>query len=202
MEDLIQNVHTLFGELPSHWQSPSAPSSNVAETTPTDNYSSLFFSSEFPESVEVQATGSTSRHHPGIIDGIPSSTQSSFSLPPDSPSESRLLPPLTTLLSPLLGLSSPKNVAEGVETTTPKQLIPEGKDTEAIRISPNDTPPDVVPLPATTSVSEWHLDQSQLPPHPEAPMRSQSPVVSESVVSSASRFPLSSATSLQTGMGS
>ncbi|KAN0140307.1 hypothetical protein V8E53_002203 [Lactarius tabidus] len=40
--------------------------------------------------------------------------------------------------------------------------------TEAIRTLPNNTPPDVVPLLAPTSVAEWRLHQSQLPPHPEA----------------------------------
>jgi hypothetical protein len=194
MEDLIQNAHTLFDERPS--QSPPVPSSNVAETTFTDNYSSLFFSSKLPG---VQATGSTPRHRPGLVDGIPTSTQSSSS---DAPPESRLTPPPTTLLSPLLGLSLPKNLTEGVEMTTQEQLIPEGRDTEAIRTLPNSTPPDVGPLPTVTSVAEGQLHQSRSPPHPEALRRPQSPLAAESLISSTSKFPHSSATSLQTGMGS
>lgn len=77
MEGLIQNAHTLFDERPS--QSPPVPSSDVAETTPTHTYGSSFLSPELPQFAEVQVTGSTSRHRPGIVDDRPASTHSSFS---------------------------------------------------------------------------------------------------------------------------
>jgi hypothetical protein len=198
MEDLIQNAHTLFDEGPS--QPSPVPSSNVEETMSTDTYSSLFFSSEWPESAEVQAMASTSRHRPGLVDGIPTSTRPSFSSFP-SPESRFTLPPID-LVSPPLGLSSPKNLTEGVETTTQERRMPKGAGTEAIRTSPNSTPPDVISRPAATSVAEWRLQLSRTPPHPEALRRLQSPLASESVLSSTSNFPRSSATSLQTGMGS
>ena len=197
MEDLIQNAHTLFDERPS--ESPPVPSSDVAEPKTAHTYSSLFLSPELPQSAEVQAAGSTSRHRPGFVDGIPASTHSSFSsFPTDASPESRLTPPPIDLLSPLLGLSSSKTLAEGVETTTQEQLIPEARGTEAIMTLPNSTPPDVVPLPAPTSVAEWRLHQSRLPPDPEALTTPQSPP--ESLLSSMSNVPLSSAMSLQTRM--
>ncbi|KAN0140322.1 hypothetical protein V8E53_002218 [Lactarius tabidus] len=196
LEDLIQNAHTLFDERSS--QTPVVPSSYVAETESTLTHGSLFLSPEMPESVDVQATGSSSRHRPEIVDGA--STRSSFSsFPSDASPESRLTPPPIDLLSPLLGLSSSKTLTEGVETTTQEGLFPEARSTEAIAL-PNSTPADVVPLPAPTSVAEWRLHQSQLPPDPEALRIPQSPP--ESVLSSTSDFPLSSATSLQTRLWS
>ncbi|KAN0140324.1 hypothetical protein V8E53_002220 [Lactarius tabidus] len=194
LEDLIQNAPTLFDKLPS--QSPPVPSSNIAEVTSTDTYGSLFLSPESPESAEVEATGSSSRHRPGIVDGTPASAQSSFSsFPSDASPDSRSAPPQTALLSPLLGLSSSKTLMEGVETTAQEQLVPEARDTEVVK-----TPPDVVPLPGPTSVAEWRLHQSQLSPDPEAQSIPQTPP--GSVLSSTSDFPLSSATSLQTRLWS
>jgi hypothetical protein len=60
--------------------------------------------------------------------------------------------------------------------------------TEAIRTLPNNTPPDVVPLLAPTSVAEWRLHQSQLPPHPEALTIPQASNPPESVLSTTSGF--------------
>ncbi|KAN0140259.1 hypothetical protein V8E53_002155 [Lactarius tabidus] len=187
MEDLIQNAHTLFDEGPS--QPSPVPSSNVEETMSTDTYSLLFFSSEWPESAEVQAMASTSRHRPGLVDGIPTSTRPSFSSFP-SPESRFTLPPIDL------------NLTEGVETTTQERRMPKGAGTEAIRTSPNSTPPDVISRPAATSVTEWRLQLLRTPPHPEALRRLQSPLASESILSSTSNFLRSSATSLQTGMGS
>jgi hypothetical protein len=53
-------------------------SSHVAETT-SITHGSLFLSSELPQPTEVHAMDSTTRHHPVIVGGIPTSTQSSFS---------------------------------------------------------------------------------------------------------------------------
>ncbi|KAN0140320.1 hypothetical protein V8E53_002216 [Lactarius tabidus] len=101
LRDLIQNVHTLFDKRPS--QSPPVPSSIVAETMSTNTYSSLYLSPELPESTEVQAAGSPSRHRPGLVDGTPVSTQSSFSsFPSGGPAVSRLTPPPIHFLSHLL----------------------------------------------------------------------------------------------------
>ncbi len=195
MEDLIQNAHTLFDERPP--PSPPVPSLDVAGTTSTYTYGSLL-SPELPRPAEVGAMGSTTRHHPGLIGGIPTSTQSSFSSSPsDAAMESRLTPSLTPLLSPVMGLPSSKTLAEGVETTMQEQVIPEARGTKAVETLLHSTPPEVVPV-SPTSVAEWRLRQSQLSPHPEAPRISQSPP--ESVLSSTSEFPLSSATSLQTAM--
>ena len=85
--------------------------------------------------------------------------------------------------------------------TAQEEVIPSarGTTTAAVETWPNSTHPDVVSLPAPTSVAEWRLHQSRLSPHPEALTMPQSPP--ESVLSSMSDFPLSSATSLQTGMG-
>ncbi len=193
MEDLIQNAHTLFDERPP--PSPPVPSLDVAGTTSTYTYSSLL-SPELPQPAEVEAMGSTTRHRPGLIGGIPTSTQSSFSSSPsDAAMESRLTPSPTPLLSPLI--PSSKTLAEGVETTMQEQVIPEARGTKAVETLPHSTPPEVVPV-SPTSVAEWRLRQSQLSPHPEAPRIPQSPP--ESVLSSTSEFPLSSATSLQTAM--
>jgi hypothetical protein len=70
MEDLIQNAHTLFDKRDS--QSPPIPPSDVAKTASAHSYGSVL-SPEFPQSAEVQATGSSSRRYPGR-DGIPTST--------------------------------------------------------------------------------------------------------------------------------
>ena len=188
MEDLIHNAHTLFDERPS--QSPP-------ETASTQTYSSLFLS---PESADVQAMGSTSRHHPGFIDGVPTFTQSSFSsFPSDSSPESQFTPRPIDLLSPPLRLSPPKDLVERVQPITQEQPMPEAAGTVAIRTLPSSTP-DVIPLPAAINVAEWQLHQSRLPP--PTLRRPQSPLASESVLTSTSDYPLPSATSSQTGMGS
>jgi len=194
MEDLIQNVHTLFEERPP--PSPTVPSPNVHTTMSTCTYSSSFLSPDSPQPAEVQALDSTTRPA-GIVAGTPTSTHPSLPSTSDAAVESRLTLPPTTLLSPLLGLSSSKTLTEGVEATTQEQAIPKA-GTTAVETLPNSTPQEVVSLPAPTSVSEWRLHQSRLPSHPEALTTPHSPP--ESVPSSMSDFPLSSATSLQTGM--
>jgi hypothetical protein len=196
MEDLIRNADILFDEHPP--PSPPVPSlAPDAAETPTSTYASLF-SPEFPHPTEVQAMGSTTQHRPGLVGGIPTSTQSSFSFPSDSAMEIRLSesPSLTPLLSPLLGFLSSKTLTEGVETTTQGRVIPELKDSEAVETLPNSTPAEVVSV-LPTSVAEC---QSRLPPHHlEAVTIPQCPP--ETVLLSTSDFPLSSATSLQTRMG-
>ena len=195
MEDLIQHSHILFDDSPS--QSPPVPPlHDVSETTSALTYGSLFLSPEIPRSAEVQAKGPTSRHSPGTTGGIPTPTKSSFSsLPLDGAEESRP----TVLLSPLLGLPSSQTLTEGVETTTTEeQVTSEATGAETVETSPNSsTPPEVASL-GPTSVAEWRLRQSRLSTDPEARTIPQSPP--ESVLSSASNFRLSSATSLQTAM--
>jgi len=199
MEDLIQNAHTLFDERPS----PSAPvpSPSVADTTSmfTGTYGSLFLSPELPQPAEVEPMGSTTQHGPGFV-GVPTSMQSSSSLPSHAAMESRLTPP-TALLSPLLGFPSSKTPTEEMEMAT-QQVIPEARGSKPAETSLNGPPVDsevVSVLP--TSVAEWRLQvpHSRLAPHPEVPTIPRSPP--ESVLSSTSDFPLSSATSLQTRMG-
>ena len=189
MEDLIQNVDTLFDERPS--QSPPVPSLKVPETTSAYTYGSLFLSPELPQP--------TTKRHLGIVDGIPTSTQSSFSSLPEDPAvDSRRTPSPPGLLSPLLGLPSSKTLTEGVEESMQEQVIPDVRGPKAVERLANSNPAEVVPNPPS-SVTEWRLHQSRLPPHPAALTMPQSPP--ESVLSSMSDFPLSSATSLQTGMG-
>ena len=188
MEDLIQNAHTLFDERPT--PSPSVTSPDVAETASTLTYSP-YLSPDFPQLPEVHVTGPTNRYRPGLVDVVPPSSQFPFSLSVDGAMESRLTSSPTPLLSPLLGPLSPKTLREGVETTTQEQVIP-------VETSVNSTSAEAVSdLP--TSVAEWRLHQLRLPPQAEAVTTPQSPP--ESARSSLSDFPLSSATSLQTGVG-
>ena len=119
MEDLIRNAHTLFEERPS--QPPPVPS-NVAEATSTHTYGSLFLSPGFPQSSEIQAMGSTSRHRPQIDDGIHASSQSSSAFPSDGATVNCFAPPQATLMSPLRELSVSKMHTEGVKTTTQERL--------------------------------------------------------------------------------
>ncbi|KAI9448587.1 hypothetical protein H4582DRAFT_100622 [Lactarius indigo] len=188
LEDLIQNAHILFDE--RLFQSPPLPSPDVAETTSTHTNGSLFLSPEWPQPAEVM--GSSTRHR----------SSSSFSSSPSVvATESRftLTPSPTGLLSPLLGLPSSQTLTEGVETNTQEQIVPEAGGAKAVKTSPDSTPSEVMSVPLT-SVAEWRLRQSQLSlPHPEPPTIPQSPP--ESVLSSTSELPLSSATSLRTGIG-
>jgi len=114
---------------------------------------------------------------------------------PESPST----PTLTSLfLSPLLGLPSSQTLKEGAETSTGEKVIPKARGTKDMETMSNSiqAPPEVSAKVTPTSVAEWRLQvPSRLPPQPAIP---QSP--SESVLSSLSDFPLSSATSLQTRM--
>ena len=171
MEDLIRNAHTLFDERPS--QSLPFPSSNVAEATSTHTYGPLFLSPGFPQSSEIQATGSTSRYRPGIVDGIHASTQSSFSaFPSDGAVVNRFTPPQAALISPLRELSLSRMPTEGVQTTT-QERVTKARGTKG---------------------------KLRALPHSEAPTIPQSPP--GSILSSTSGFARSSATSLQTTMGS
>ena len=197
MEDLIQNAHTLFDEGPS--LPPPVPSPHVTEITSTYTYGSLL-SSELPHSAEVQAMNSTSGHRPRPVVGIPASNQTSFSsLPSDTTIESRLTPPPNALLNPLLGLTFPETLTEGVETTMQERAIPNARGSNAVEPLPSSTPPNVVSLPETSSVADWRLHQSRLPPHSEAVMMPQSPP--ESVLSSISDFTHPIAASSETRMG-
>ncbi len=187
MEDLIQNAHTLFDERPS--PSPPVPSPHVAKTASTYTYRSLFLSPELPQLAEVHAMGSTTRHRPGLVCGIPSSTQSSFSLlSSDAAMESCLTPSPTPLRRPLPGPPSSLILTEGVETTTQQQIISKARGTK------------VVISPLFTSVAGSRPPQPRLHPHQEALTIPQSPP--ESVLSSSTDPALASAsTSLQTRMG-
>jgi hypothetical protein len=172
LEDLIKNAHSLFDERPSESSSPPA---------------------------EVQTTGASTQHLPTTSGNFPTSSRSSFSsLLSDVTAESRLAPSPTARPSRLEGFPSSKTLTEGVDVTTQEQVIPEARSTEAVETLANSTPPEVVSVPPT-AVAEWRLRQSVLPPQPEAVTIPQSPP--ESMLSSLSNFPLSSATSLQTGMG-
>jgi hypothetical protein len=192
MEDLIRNAHTLFDEQPS--PSPPIPSFN-AETTTLYTYGSLFLSPELPQ---VQAVGSRTAHRSGLVGGAPSSTRSSLSLPSDAAMESRLTPSPAPLLSPLLGPPSSQTLTEAVEMTAQEELIPEARGPKSKETLVDSTPAEVVSVPLS-SVAEWRLRQSRLPPQTDSMTIPQSPP--ESVLSSMSDFPLSSATSLQTRMG-
>ncbi|KAF8257420.1 hypothetical protein EI94DRAFT_1817911 [Lactarius quietus] len=184
LEDLIQNVHTLFDERPS--TSPPVPPPHAAETTSLVS-SGSFLSSELPQSPKADAI----QHRPGLVGVVPTSTQSSFTLlPSDAPLESRFTPSPTAWPSRLLELPSSNTVVERAETASQEQVTPEGRGTEAGDASVNSPPPEVV----AGSVVEWRLRQSQLPPQPEAVTIPQSPP--ESVFSSSSDLPLSSVMSL------
>ncbi|KAI9456970.1 Rho GTPase activation protein [Lactarius psammicola] len=197
MEDLIRHARTLFDERPS--PSPTVPPPHVTEATSTLT-SGPFLSPELSQSPEGQAMSPTTRYHPGLVGGIPTSTQSSLSsLPSNASMESHLAPSLTPLLSPLQGLPSsqslPEGLTEGVETTRQEQVIPEARSTQAVETLINSTLAEGVSVPLT-SVARWRLHQSRLPPHSEAVTTPQSPP--ESVLSIMSDFPLSSATSSHT----
>ncbi|KAI9439453.1 Rho GTPase activation protein [Lactarius psammicola] len=143
MEDLIRHARTLFDERPS--PSPTVPPPHVTEATSTLT-SGSFLSPELSQPPEGQAISSTTRYHPGLVGGIPTSTQSSLSsLPSDASMESHLAPSLTPLLSPLQGLPSsqslPEGLTEGVETTRQEQVIPEARSTQAVAVTSVATPP-------------------------------------------------------------
>ncbi|KAH9168910.1 hypothetical protein EDB89DRAFT_1551647 [Lactarius sanguifluus] len=191
LEDLIRNAHTLFDERPSTSPIPSPYAKTTSTLTMT--YDSCL-SPELPQPAEVQATGSTTLHLPGLVDGIPTFIRSS--LPSGAAMEGHLTPSPTPLLSPLLELPSSMILTEAVETTTQEQVVLDVRRAEEVETFPNSSPPKVVP---PTSVAEWWLLQSRLPPHPEPLTVPQSSP--DSASSSTSCFPHSSATSLRTGMG-
>ena len=191
LEDLIRNAHTLFDEPPS--TTPTVPSPPMAETTSTFPSGSLL-SAELPQPSEVGAMGSATQPHPGLVRVIPTSAQLSFSsLPSHIAVESSPTPSPTTLPSSLLGLPSSNNLVEGVETTSQEYVIPEVRGTEVMETLVFGPSSEVVSVPPT-SVTEWRLRQSQLPPQPDAVTIPQSPP--ESMLSSTSDLPLSSVMSL------
>jgi len=193
LKDLIRNVHTLFDDQPS--TSPPVPSPPAVAETASTFPSGSFLSAELPQPSEVDAMGPTTRCL-GLVGVIPTSTHSSFSsVPSDVALESRLTPSPTALPSPLLGLPSSNTLLEGVETNSQEWVMPEVRGTEAVEPGAlvNRPPPEVVSVPPT-SVTEWRLCQSQLPPQPEAVTIPRSPP--ESVLSSTSDLPLSSVMSL------
>ena len=191
LEDLIRNVHTLFDKSPS--TSPRVPSPQAADTTSTFP-SGSFSSAELSQPSEVDVMGSTSQHRPGLLSVIPASTQSSFpSLPSHVAMEHRLIPSPTALPSSLLGLPSSNVLVEVVKTTSQEQVIPKVRGTEAVETLADGPSSEVVSVPPT-SVTEWRLRQSQLPPQPDAVTIPQSPP--ESVLSSSSDLPHSSVMSL------
>ena len=188
MEDLIQNAPILFDERPL--QSSPVPPPHMAETISTLSDSSLL-SSEFSLPAEAQAIGPTTRHRPGLIGGIPTSTQSSFPIShSDSPVERRLIPTPDPLLSPLLGLSPSQALKERMETTTEEQVIREARRSQEVEPLPNSLLQEVGPG-ASTSDAEWWLPHSGLHRHSEEPAIPQSPP--ESVRSSSTDFSFSSA---------
>jgi hypothetical protein len=200
MEDLIQNVHTLFNKHPFPLR-PVTPS-EVVETRPVPSFysyslgSSLsrFSSPQLPQFAAVQAPDPTPLHRPGLADSIPTYMRSSLSFSSGYSAETSP----TALLTPISSESS-KTLTE-VETTTQERPIAKARSTEAIKTLPNSSLPDVVPLLAPTSVAEWRIHQLRFPPDPEVLMRPQSPP--ESVPSSISVSQNSSATSMQTRMWS
>ncbi|KAH9008428.1 Rho GTPase activation protein [Lactarius deliciosus] len=164
MEDLIQNAHTLFdGRTPPRVTSP---------------YGSVL-SPELLQSAEV---GSTTRHRPGLVEEIPTSTQSSFSTSHSDISAERRL-------TPLLGLSLSQTLKDGTEKTTQEQVIPRARGTQAVETLLDGSPLEVVSLPPTSAI-EWWL------PHPGLHQR-QAPTIPpsrpESALSSTSDFSLSAA---------
>jgi hypothetical protein len=187
LEDLIRNAHTLFDDRPS--TSPPVPSP-AAETTSTFPSGSLL-NAESPHPSEIDTTGPTTRRL-GLVGVTPTITQSSSSsLPSDVALESRLESSPTTFTRPLLGLPSSNTLVEGVEMNSQEQVTPEVRGTEAV--APEalvNGPPHVVISVPPTSVTEWRLRQSQLPPRPEAVTTPQSPP--ESVLSATSDLPLTS----------
>lgn len=195
LEDLIQNANTLFDDRP--FPSPPFPTPDATETISTHSFDS-FISPELPQPAEVQAMGSTTRHRPGLVGGITISTQSSFpSIPSDAAMEIRPTRSQTSFLIPQLGVPMSMTSTEGVETTTQEQVIPEGRGIEVVERLTDSTPPEVASVSSPpTSVAEWVLHQSRQLPAPEMLTIPQSP---ESVLSSTSYSPLTSATSLQTG---
>lgn len=207
MKDLIKNVHTLFDESPPQGpQSPLMSSPDVPETMSATTIDSLL-SPEFPAATEVQAMSSASQQHPGLVVDIPMLAPLSFpSLLLDAASESEShftpTPSPTPFISPLLRLPSSQTPTEGVDTPTQEQVIPKAREINAVETLPNSilVPPEVSPQAAPSPVAEWRLQvPSQLPLQLEAPIMPQSPT--ESMLSSTSDCPHSSATSLQTTLG-
>ena len=193
MEDLIRNAHVLFDERPP--PSPPVPS-HMAETTSYLAFGS-FLSAESSSSAGAQAVGSTSRHQLGLVGGVPTSIQSSFTAShSDASMDGRLTPTLAPLLSPLLGLSTgpSQTLRERLETTMRGQVIPGPGGIQAVETFPNSSSRGVVSV-SSTSVGDWWLPQPGLHQHPESPTIPQSP--SESVISSTSdlSFPTSSLSS-------
>jgi hypothetical protein len=192
LEDLIRNAHTLFGDQPS--TSPPVPPP-AGETTSTFPSGSL--SAELPQPSGIDAIDPTIRRL-GLIGVTPALTPSSFSsLPSDAALESRLSTSPTTLPGPVLGLPSSNTLVEGVdsEKNSQEQVTPEVRGTGAVESEALvNSPPSKVESVPPTSVTEWRLRQSQLPPQLGEVTIPQSPP--ESVLSSSSDLALSSVISL------
>ena len=151
-------------------------------------YKRHFLSPSVPSS-SVADTASASRYRPWFFHGNPTATQPFPSSPSDTSMDIRLTSPPTSSLSPLLGLPSSRMPTEGWETTTLGLVMPEVRDAQVVKtLEAVDVPP--------TSTAEW---RSRPLPQPEAVTTLQSPT--ETVQSSTSYIPASSATSLQTRMG-
>ncbi|KAH9051869.1 hypothetical protein EDB87DRAFT_1836128 [Lactarius vividus] len=165
MEDLIKNVHTLFDERTP----PRVPS-------PYGSVSS-------PELSQSAGVGPTTRHRPGLVEGIPTSTQSPFSISHSDTS-------VEGCLTPLLGLSLSQTLKDGMETTTQEQVIPWARGTHAVETLSGGSPLEAV-SPPPTSATEWWL------PHPGQHRRLEAPTIPpsrpESALSSTSDFSLSAA---------
>ncbi|KAN0140303.1 hypothetical protein V8E53_002199 [Lactarius tabidus] len=186
LEDLIRNAYTLFDDQPSTSLPVPTPAAETTSTFP----SSSFLGAELSQLSEVDAMGPTSRRLE-LVGVTPSLTQSSFSsLPSDIALESSLTLSPTTLTGSLLGLPPPNTLVEGAETNLHEQVTPGVRHIAAVELGAfvNRPPPEVVSL-SRTSVTEWRLRQSQLPPQPEAVTTPHSPP--ESVLSSTSDLPLS-----------
>jgi hypothetical protein len=155
LEDLIRNVHTLFDDQPS--TSLPLPSPAV-ETTPSGSFSGA----ELSQRSEVDAMGPTTRRL-GLVGVTPSLTQSSLSSSPsDFVLESSLTQSPTAFPGPL---PSSSTLVEGVERNSQERVTPEVRGMVAVEPEAlvNGPPPEVVSLPPT-SVTEWQLRKSQLPP--------------------------------------
>ncbi|KAH8997043.1 hypothetical protein EDB86DRAFT_2917669 [Lactarius hatsudake] len=145
---------------------------------PLPPYGSLFLTPEFPQYSEVQATGSVLRPRPRPISHIHMSSQSTSSVsPPDSTVDlsGRLTPTLVPLLSPLPGFSRSRGSSETKEAPTREQFKHQPRSREAI----------------FSNSSQDHLEALSLSLSPGG----------GSVLSDITDYPLSSATSLRSAMG-
>ena len=190
MEILIRNAQALFHEyaLP-----PTPPSSAAEETASMISYGSLFLSPDFPQYSEVQAMGPVLQPRPLHIH---TSTQSTSSVSPpgstvDVSGPGRLTPTMVPLLSPLTGFSRSRSFPDAKEMPSREQVNHTLRNREAI--FPNSSQDVVPPPPQPTSIRR--------PSQQRLYALSMSPGAG-SLLSDITGNPLSSATSLQSAMGS